>query len=349
MNVTEIVLTISPSDDRFGKGNPQRAPQRPLTRISSLAIGALIASVMVLALSPADARHLMELIARILHLQTAADDPAAAVAAAKPIEVTITVLPDPKPKPKAAPKPAAASANAATSANKGTPSSQSPAAASAATAADKGTPSSQSAAAATAATAADKGTPSSQSAPASNPVADAPPTATPGLSADAPVLTTPGKTSQPDAAPAAGIPVPALRFSLPLEVIAALVRSGNAVIVASTGGGDAQYVLGTGGQFAKATAAQMASLSTRAFPVKNPALLGVWSVALKRQDGQHDFAFNLRFSSGTEASIVSEQFNAVKAKGIDLAKEMASGHVVVTDGAFDPATLTFHVVGVSEE
>lgn len=77
-------------------------------------------------------------------------------------------------------------------------------------------------------------------------------------------------------------------------------------------------------------------------------LVEPWSTTLKHEDPRASFGFSLHFSDAAEAIIIGEQLDAVKAKGIDLDKEMSAGHVVTTEGAIDPHTLNFRIVGVSE-
>lgn len=155
---------------------------------------------------------------------------------------------------------------------------------------------------------------------------------------------TPGK-----AAPAnEGLKVPVLKLALSAPEIAQLLATGAAVIVASSGEGKEQFMLGADGHFAAATASQLAVASSRGFPVTSANLTNAWSAILKRQDPKASFEFALHFSNAADAIIVGEQLDAVKAKGIDLDKELAAGHVVETDGAIDQNTLNFHIVGVSE-
>jgi hypothetical protein len=164
---------------------------------------------------------------------------------------------------------------------------------------------------------------------------------------DAPMSETPGKSSS-EGGSTSGLKVPALKLALTATDIAQLLATGAAVVVATSGEAKAAYVLGTDHRFTVATASQLASISPRSFSVASADLVGPWSNTLKRDDPGASFEFALHFSNAAEAIIIGEQLDAVKAKGIDLGKEMAAGHVVVTDGAIDPDTLNFHIVGVSE-
>lgn len=145
-----------------------------------------------------------------------------------------------------------------------------------------------------------------------------------------------------------GLAVPALNLSLTAEVIAGLLQTSTAVIVATPSAGTVRYILGNDGRFTKATNSQFAALSPRAFPMQEGTLATAWSRALERQDTQHTFVFALRFSDRAAAMIVNEQFGALKKRGIDFAKALAAGHTVVTDGVIDADTLNFHIVGVKE-
>ena len=293
-----------------------------------------IALTTLLILSPLDARHLLEALLRLIHIPVPVDiAPAPEVPPPKAIDVTLVRKP---PAPKA--EPPAPKASIAPAAARTAPPTGTPAGGEAALTKPEGSGT----------VSPPQGVAPQQPTAAIDRGAALQGTVVAASGEEAPISETTGKTTSKDSGTNHGLEVPALTLSLTAAEIAQLLATGAAVVVAASTEGKATYVLGTEHRFTAATTDQMASISSRGFPVGTANLAGPWSTTLKREEPGASFEFTLHFSNAAEAIIVGEQLDAVKAKGIDLNKEMAAGHVVVTDGAIDPNTLNFHIVGVSE-